>query len=66
MTNEPERALHRRVDLLLKIHNDAVTSMRYPQKKSLKAKDGDDKDKSQADLEDELAELLADEDDDDF
>jgi len=66
VTNEPERAFHRRIDMMLKIHNDAVTSMRYPNKKMLNKNKEEDKDKIEIDLEDEVADLLDDDDDGDF
>jgi len=64
VTNEPERAFHKRIDFLLKIHNDAVTSMRYPDKKGALKKGDEEKKDNDEDIEDEIAELLDAEDDD--
>lgn len=45
-TEEPQKAFHRRIAFCLDVHNDAVTSMRYPpsDERSTTEKDGDKKD----------------------
>jgi len=61
-TNEPEKAFHLRIDFCLQVHNEAVKAMRYPPDSWKKTKEEDDNSKNQIN-EDELADLLAEDDD---
>jgi 26S proteasome regulatory subunit N3 len=62
-TNEPEKAFHMRVDFCLQIHNEAVKAMRYPPESWKQTKEEEDASKELN--EEELADLLAEDDESD-
>jgi len=62
-TNEPEKAFHARIGFCLQVHNDAVKAMRYPPESWKQTKEDEEAGKELN--EEDLAEMLAEEDDTD-
>lgn len=62
-TTEPEKAFHMRIDFCLQIHNEAVKAMRYPPESWKQTKEEEDTSKELN--EEDLADLLAEDDETD-
>eukprot|EP00300_Choanocystis_sp_HF-7_P028023 c33373_g1_i1.p1 GENE.c33373_g1_i1~~c33373_g1_i1.p1 ORF type:complete len:507 (+),score=129.96 c33373_g1_i1:56-1522(+) len=65
-TQEPQAAFHKRIEFCLKVRNEAVRAMRYPEDAHNKDPETPDERRSRLAAEAELAEALQDEEHDDF